>query len=110
MKRKKNSTILLDEILSCSSTLEPIETSSPDILAARDFAGSRYEIFTTLLAMTFHRRTLEYMLSTRGSFQGKRTFIEADGHPIAIDRHQDSPWSIWYHDGVRAHLIRAHSQ
>ena len=114
MKRKRRKTPLIDSLVSILPTLEQIETVHDEIIAARDFGGFPYKIFTTSSTMRYESHVIHYMISSRTSFTGKRSFVSDDGHLIALDVNYTNvsgisgntmPHTIWYHDGHKPHLL-----
>ena len=91
MKRKKSASKhppIIDRLLSLSPTLEALETSNADILAARDFSGIPYHIYTTVNAARFDLDILRTMVETRGRHPGRRSFLGKDGRLLALDIYQ----------------------
>lgn len=116
MKRKrpyKNATApLIERILRKAPTLEPVCTGSDDVLAARDFTNSPYELYLGRPTLYSHPALLDYMLATRQNCRdGRRTFVDADGHILAIDWKpgQTTRHTIWYFDDLDAHLLETRS-
>jgi len=88
MKRKKTQqqqTPSIDRLLSLSPTLEALDCSTNDILAARDFSGIPYHIYTTVSTVRFDFELLQHMINTRGKQPGRRSFLGPDGRLLALD-------------------------
>lgn len=101
MKRKRTHECLSDTLLCMCATLEPIALPFDEIIAARDFSGLPYKIFISKEALRRSRDLAHYMVSTRTSFSGRRSFIDESGHLIAIDYNTEPIYkeSVWYYEG-----------
>ena len=93
----------IDILLSLAPTLEALDIPDDDtILAARDFSGIPYYIFTTKNAARFDVDTIRAMVDSRCTMpRGRRTFVGDDDRIIAIDIHRDTlPHIICSYDGT----------
>jgi hypothetical protein len=99
MKRKKSASKhppIIDRLLSLSPTLEALETPNEDILAARDFSGLPYRIYTTVHTVRFDLHVLRKMIDTRGRHPGRRSFLGKDGRLLALDIYAtQEPHTLW---------------
>ena len=87
---------LIDTLLSLAPTLEAIETLDDDILAARDFTGVPYHIYTTVHGVRLDLDILHDMLMTRGVHAGRRSFLGMDGRLLAVDIYKaQEPHTLW---------------
>jgi hypothetical protein len=109
MKRKRRyvkPAPLVDSLVSLSATLEAIESPVDEIVAVRDFSGVPYHMYTTKNAIRFDLDMLRYMITSRESHIGRRSFVGPDGRLLAVDVHQCQwPHSVWSYDTDGPHLL-----
>lgn len=103
MKRKRrviSGVSLIDSLLTLAPTLEAIESSHDEILGARDFSGVPYHIYTTKNTLRFDFDTIRYMVTSRQTFTGRRSFVGVDGRLLAVDVYKaEHPHTIWSYTG-----------
>jgi hypothetical protein len=76
---------MIDSLLKLMPTFEVLECPYEEIVAARDFTGVPYHIYTTTHAIRFDFDAIRYMVDSRGKISGRRSFIGSDGRLIASD-------------------------
>ncbi len=100
MKRKRRRPIpsisLVDTLLSLDPTFECIDSPHEEIVGVRDFSGVPYHLYTTKNSLRLDFEMIRHMVSSRGSFTGRRSFLGQDGRLLAVDVHQrEQPHKIY---------------